>query len=93
MKILAISREIPPVDWDSLEEVLRDEAVLLHQLYLDDHVREHYFTDQGEAVLILESGSPEEALDILNQLPLVKGGYIRFDVTELRPYSGFARLF
>ncbi len=93
MKILALSKEIPPVVWDSLEEVLCDEAALLHQLYLDDHVREFYFTGQGEAVLILEADSAGEAQEILGQLPLVKGGYIRFEVTELRPYTGFSRLF
>jgi hypothetical protein len=93
MKILAISQEIPPVDWDSLEEMLKNEARALHEMYMEGHVREFYFTDRGEAVLVLESASPEEAVHILKKLPLVENGKIRFDLMELHPYSGFARLF
>jgi hypothetical protein len=93
MKILAISKEIPPVDWDSLGEVLKKEAHVLHDLYLEDHVREFYFTDQGEAVLVLECQSSDESKEILGHLPLVQKGMIRFEVRELHPYSGFSRLF
>jgi hypothetical protein len=93
MKILAISQEIPPVVWDSLEEVLKQEALVLHDLYLEELVREFYFTDRGEAVLVLESATLEDAENILKKLPLVEIGKIRFDLMELHPYSGFARLF
>jgi hypothetical protein len=93
MKILAISKEIPPVDWDSLEEMLKKEALALHEIYHEDLVREFYFTDRGEAVLVLESASLDEAGNILKRLPLVENGKIHFELMELHPYSGFARLF
>jgi hypothetical protein len=93
MKILAISREVPPVDWDALTDTLKEEAGALHQLYISDQIREFYFTDQGEAVLILECGSMNEARSVLECLPLVQRGMILFDVMELRPYTGFSRLF
>lgn len=92
MKILAISKEIPPVDWDSLVLTLKEEADKLHQLYLHGLVREFYFTDLGEAVLILECQSLDESREILSQLPLVRQGMIGFEVMELRPYTGFTRL-
>jgi hypothetical protein len=92
MKFLAISREIPPVHWDSLGELLKEEAIILHTLYLSDQVREFYFTDEGEAALILECQSREDALALLQQLPLVRNGMIRFDLLKLNPYTGFARL-
>lgn len=93
MKILAISREIPPVDWDAQVTLLKEEADMLHQLYLGDQVREFYFTDLGEAVLILECQSLDDSREILNKLPLVRQGMLGFEVMELKPYTGFTRLF
>ncbi len=92
MKFLAISKEVPPVDWSSMENILKNEAGILYQLYTDDLVREFYFTDQGEAVLVLECASLESVREVLQQLPLVQQGIILFDVMELRPYTGFSRL-
>jgi hypothetical protein len=33
-----------------------------------------------------------EAEKILSGLPLVKGGFISFQIKELHPYTGFSRL-
>lgn len=93
MKVLAISREIPPVDWSSLGDLLKEEARSLHALYQEGHVREFYFTPDGEAVLILESPSTDAARSQLARLPLVRDGKITFEITELLPYNGFERLF
>lgn len=93
MKILALSKEIPPVDWTAQEKLLAEEANVVHQMYLDEHIREFYFTPDGEAVLILECSDAHEAREILSQLPLVRQGLITFDFLELRPYTGFTRLF
>ena len=93
MKFLAISKEVPPVDWSAMENILKNEAGILYQLYTDDLVREFYFTGQGEAVLVLECASLEAVHKVLLQLPLVQQGMILFDVMELRPYTGFSRLF
>ncbi len=93
MKILAISKELQAVDWDSLKDILKEEALTLHDLYLAGQVREFYFTDEGDAVIILECGSTEEARRILQKLPLVNHGLIGFEMKELHPYTGFSRLF
>ena len=47
MKILAISKETPGVDWDSLEELLKQEALALHELYQEELVREFYLPTGG----------------------------------------------
>ncbi len=93
MKFLAISKEIPPVDWEALRIILADEARVLHNLYLEGQVREFYFTDEDEAVLMLECSSKNAARELLQRLPLVQQGFIGFDVMELKPYTGFSRLF
>lgn len=56
-------------------------------------MREIYFTEEHNAVLILECENLEEAKELVNKFPLVQNGLITFDLMSLNPYSGFARLF
>jgi hypothetical protein len=95
MKILALERSIPGVSHSSFtEELLRDEAEKVWQLYEAGVLREIGFrADRREAVLTLECGGPDEALRQLAELPLVRAGLIRFEVIPLIPYPGFKRLF
>jgi hypothetical protein len=55
-------------------------------------LREIYFNEDHEAVIVMESPNKANALAILRRLPLVRGGYISFEAMELKPYTGFARL-
>jgi hypothetical protein len=97
MKILAIEKEsdsyrIEGIKWDNIEDVLEQEAQHVFQMYLSDSLREIYFTEDKNAVLILETNDRETAKELLDSLPLVKKGKISFDIMELRPYSGYERI-
>jgi hypothetical protein len=92
MKVLALEREIEGISWDHTEELLEQEAKHVFQLYLSDSLREIYFTDDNNAVLILETKDKTTAKTMLDALPLVKSGMIRFEFMELRPYRGYERL-
>lgn len=92
MKILAIEKESKGVDWNDLDELLKAEAQHIFQLYLSDSLREIYFTENKNAILILETSDKESALTLLETLPLVKSGKIQFDIMELRPYTGYERI-
>jgi len=92
MKILAIENEVEGVEWDKLEDLLKDEARHVFDLYLSDALREIYFTEDKNAILILESEDKKAAIKLLDSLPLVKSGKIKFDVMELRPYTGYQRI-
>lgn len=92
MKILAMETEIPGGDWSGAAAQLKDEARHVYDLYLTGAVREIYFTEAHDAVIILECADLAEAEALLGDLPLVRGGLIRFDLKELRPYDGYARL-
>ena len=59
---------------------------------LKDVLREIYFTEDKNAVLILECKDKEQAIKLLNSLPLVKNNMITFDVVALLPYTGMERL-
>lgn len=67
MKILALEKENKNADWTNAESILKSEAV--HDQYLDDVLREICFNENGEAVIILECESIEEAQKMLNGFP------------------------
>ncbi len=92
MKILAIEKEIEGVEWDNLEDLLKDEAQHVYNLYLSDSLREIYFTENKNAILVMETEDKKTAIKLLETLPLVKYGKIKFEVMELRPYTGYVRI-
>jgi hypothetical protein len=92
MKILAIENETEGVAWDKLADLLKDEARHVYDLYLSDSLREIYFTENKTAVLIMEAEDKQAAMKLLDTLPLVQTGKIKFEVMELRPYTGYERI-
>ena len=54
MKVLAIEKEIKSVDWANESQTLIEEARSAYQLLLSGSLREIYFTENKNAVLILE---------------------------------------
>ena len=92
MKILAIENEIEGLEWDKLGDLLKDEARHVYDLYLSNAVREIYFTENRNAVLVMETEDKKAAIKLLDTLPLVKSGKIKFEVMELRPYTGYERI-
>ena len=93
MKFLALEIELPDVDDDAFEPLLKDEAKRAYQLHLDGIFREIYFRgDKPLAVIVLECDSIEKANEALGSLPLVQAGLIRFEVFPLKPYPGWGRL-
>lgn len=94
MKILALEREIPGKTASDFQPYLQDEARQVWELYKAGVIRETYFSaDSHEAVFMLECATQAEARNVLESLPLVRAGLIRFEIIPLAPYDGFERLF
>jgi hypothetical protein len=106
MKILALEQEMPATTSEQCAPHLKAEAARIWELYKSGKLREIYFrgdrrlhrTAHGavpvsEAVLVLECADVEQAHQVLDTLPLVREGLIRFEVIPLVPYPGFERLF
>jgi len=94
LKILVIEKEVNGVTKEKFIPYLKIEAQKVWELYQNGFVREIYFTKNSHnAVLVLECTDEDEAISILNTLPLVKEKLIAFDIFPLEPYDGFARLF
>lgn len=93
MQVLAIEREIGPVDWSQQGEVLRAEAARVWELKKAGVIRDVWFTARDRtAIVMLECASEAEAQAQLATLPLVAHGLIGFDVMALTPYDGLDRL-
>jgi len=92
MKILAIEKETTKVNWNEENEILINESYQVYHLFQEGIIRDIYFTENYDAVIMLECASKQEAQQVLDTLPLVKAGLITFDVMELRPYTGFDRI-
>jgi len=92
MKILALEREVEGTTWEDTETLLEEEAKHIFELYLSNHLREIYFTQDNNAVLILEATDREAAEELLHHLPLVQAGKIRFEIFGLAPYTGYTRI-
>lgn len=93
MIFLAVEQENKNGPAVSDDRLLREEALKVHQLYLEGIVREIYFNEDHCAIMKLECRNKAEAEEILSSLPLVSSGYIRFSITRLNPYTGYERLF
>jgi len=92
MKILAIEKELKTVDWENESQTLIEEAKSAYKMMLSGHLREIYFTENKNAVLVLECEDKIAAKQLLDKLPLAKKGIIDFEIMELQPYTGFSRL-
>lgn len=92
MKILAIDKEIGNVNWNDKQDILKEEALHVHRIYSEGFLREIYFNEDHNAVLILECRNREAAINLLKEFPLVKMGLIKFDFMVLSPYTGYDRL-
>jgi hypothetical protein len=94
MKLLALEKELQPVNSDQSRALLMDEAFRVWELQQSGCVRAIYFrADRHTAVLELECADVEEARQRISSLPLAVAGLSEFDILPLVPYDGFARLF
>jgi hypothetical protein len=95
MKILAISIDLPGASEDAFTApLLKEEARRVHELWQIGIIREINFSkEQGEAIIMLECTSLDEAKHALDSLPLVREKLIDFGLRILTPYTGFSRLF
>ena len=92
MKILAVEKEIPGFKSEDFKPYLKPEAEEVLKLYQQGFIREIYFNDEHNAVIILECETRDQATSLIKGLPLVENGLIEFSLTELHPYTGFSRL-
>jgi hypothetical protein len=92
MQYLVQTSDASDVDWSKQAVTLRAEAERAYALWKDGTVRQLWFTEAGDAVLLLECVSKAHAKRVLATLPLIKQRLLTYTITELKVYTGFDRL-
>ena len=92
MKIIALEKESGIIGSITDQDLLKTESAHVYKLYLSGYIREIYFNEHRQAIIILECSDLDDANNILDSLPLVKNGYIKFSLYQLLPYTGFNRI-
>jgi hypothetical protein len=94
MQILAIEKEQPGATAEQFAPLLKAEAHRAWELTQAGIFRQMFFrADEHSAVIMLECSDLAAANAVLQSLPLVQAGLIRFELIPLAPYPGFGRLF
>jgi hypothetical protein len=85
MQILAIGTKKESATPEQMGPYLADEVKHTLEAYLDGKVRDFWFkVGSMGVVLMLESADEDEALSIINELPLVAAGLVNFELIELQ---------
>ncbi len=94
MKVLSILTLSATADRSDIMRRLTEELRGSWALYTADVIREAYATDDPtQIVFILEAADLADAKAALERLPLVGSGSFIVQLTALRPFNNWSRLF
>jgi len=92
MQYLVTTFDNGNTDWSVHSQLLQDEAKHVLGLYQQGIIRNIWFSEKKDALIIIEIETIENANRVVNDFPLVKANLIKFTITCLLPYTGFERL-
>jgi hypothetical protein len=92
MQYLVTTFDNGSIDWAIHSQLLKDEAKHILDLYQQGIIRNIWFSEKKDALLIIETDTIEHVNGIINAFPLVKANLIKFTIICLLPYTGFERL-
>ncbi len=94
MKLLATITVTPGTTLDTIRAQLEHELRGSWKLFADGHLREVYATESAtKVVFVLEANDQAAARALLQTLPLIASGAMTAELTELRPFVNWSRLF
>ncbi len=94
MQVLAIDKVAEGVTEKMLIPHLPSELAATVDLYLKEKIRTFYFRkDRPGVVFLLETGSLDEAKELLGTLPMVKEHLLDFDLIPIGPLAPLGSLF
>jgi hypothetical protein len=94
MQFLVTTADNGEIDWKTKGLALKNEARYIWELASKGIVRNVWFTrETKDAILLVEADSGQSVRELMERAPLVAEGLITCKIEELRPYTGFERLF
>ena len=92
-KVLAIGRWTAKATPNARTPILSTEMRETARLYLAGKIDQWFFkTDESGVVLIMNLADPNEAHELLEQLPLGRAGMMEFEIIPLGPLKPLATL-
>lgn len=92
MQYLVTTSDNGDINWDKYVDVLRTEAKHVLSFISRGVLRNIWFTEKKDAVLLFECDCIEDVSIIMDTLPLVAESLIKYEVICLFPYTGFERI-
>jgi hypothetical protein len=88
MKVMAIGSFAKPLTPEQRQQVLPNEVPATLKLYLDGKIEQFWFRQDAPGVLFLMNvESIEQAKAMMEALPLVTGGYLKYDFMQVGPLA------
>lgn len=85
MKVFAIASAQPTLTPEKLKQHMPSEVPSTLKLYLDGKVEQFWFREKLGPIFLMNVDSVEEAKAILNALPLVADGLMRYEYLPVTP--------
>ncbi|MEM5297456.1 hypothetical protein VSR82_24370 [Burkholderia sp. JPY481] len=92
MKVFAIASAQPTLTPDKLQQHLPHEVPATLQFYLDGKVEQFWFRDKAGPIFLMNVASVDEARSILDALPLVADGLMKYEYLPVGPLAPLGRL-
>jgi hypothetical protein len=93
MQVFAIGSIVKPVTPELRAEIMPKEVPATLKLYLDGKIDHFWYRqDAPGPIFLINAGSTEEAQATLNTLPLVAGGYAKYDLIPVGPLAPLGSL-
>ena len=88
MKVVAIGSIVEPVSDDQRKEIMPKEVPATLKHYLDGKIEQFWYRQDAPGVIFLMNvESVDQAKTELNALPLVIGGFARYDFLPVGPLA------
>ena len=85
MKVFAIASAQPTLTPEKLKQHMPSEVPSTLKLYLDGKVEQFWFREKLGPIFLMNVDSVEEAKAILNDLPLVADGLLKYEYLPVTP--------
>jgi hypothetical protein len=88
MKVLAVASIVQPLSPEQRQQIMPNEVPATLKLYLDGKIEQFWFRQDAPGVLFLMNvESVEQAKATMEALPLVTGGYAKYDFWQVGPLA------
>ncbi len=93
MKVFAIGSIVKPLPDDQREEIMGREVPHTLRLYLEGPIEQFWFRgDRPGPIFLMEVDSIEAAKAVVDQMPIVVGGFAAYDYIPVGPLAPLGRL-